>query len=109
MDHHGVLDDGKAQPRAADLLAAALVHPVKPLKNAVQTVLGDADARILHLQDGFAAALPHRYLYGAAPVVVFDGVVAKVIDDAVKQLGDARHGRLPALQPDGDLRHRKVL
>ena len=37
MDQRRMLDDGKAEPRSADLLGAAFIDPIEPFKDAVQT------------------------------------------------------------------------
>src|SRR5699024_3575748 len=56
VDAGDLLDDGKAEAGAAGGLAAALVHPVEPLKDAALRLFRDADAVVLHREIG--AALP---------------------------------------------------
>ena len=49
VNQNRVLDDGKAQPRTAGGLGAALVHAIEPLKNPILAVLRNADAVVLNL------------------------------------------------------------
>ena len=54
VDAGDLLDDGKAEAGAAGGLAAALVHPVEPLKDAALRLFRDADAVVLHREIGVA-------------------------------------------------------
>ena len=44
-----VLNDGKTQTGATQLLGVALVHPIKPLEHPTQLLLRDANAGVAHL------------------------------------------------------------
>ena len=55
-----MLDDGEAQPRAALLAAAVLVHAVEPLEDAVAMLRRDADAVVLDGEDRLSAARRER-------------------------------------------------
>ena len=83
-----VLDDGQAQARPANLLGVTLVHPVEALKDAALVGIGDADARVRHPQLHMAPLPPDVHPDAAAGLVVFDGVVAEVIDHLIENLPD---------------------
>ena len=103
MDACDLLDDGQAQAGAAGGFAAALVHPVKALKDAALGFLGDADAVVLHRKVGVALPSAAGLQQDPAPrLVVADGVVAQVLAQLFQQAGGAHHldAVAPAVQGD---------
>ena len=72
----GVLDDGQAEPRAADGLGMAFIHAVEALENAALVRVGDAYAGVGDGEDGLGGALSDIDADAAAVYVVFDGVIA---------------------------------
>lgn len=98
----GVLDDGKAEARAAHLLGAALVHAVESLENPLPVLDGDADSRVRDGEDRRAITLLHRDRDAAIPAVVLDGVVAQVVDDAREELRDSGDCRAVATHRQRD-------
>lgn len=89
MDHRRVLDDGQAQSGAAHFLGMALIHPIEPLKNAIQMLMGDADSGIPDSN----GMIPHGDGDAAARAVILDGIIAEIINHGVHQFGDSTdHG-----------------
>ena len=84
MQLRAVLDDGKAQAGAAHLPGVAFVHAVEALENPALLRLRDADAGIGHGEAHGIIRLFHLDGDAAAGAVVFDGVVAEVIDHFVQ-------------------------
>ena len=76
----------------------ALVHAVKPLEHPVLVLIRNADARIRHGQNRFAAALFRRDGHAAAGTVILYGVVAEVIDKLLQRRAHALHDGLPAAE-----------
>ena len=100
---HGVLDDGKAEARAAACLRVALVHAVEALEDAALVLRRDADARIGHGDERLAVPFTDAHGHAATLDVVLDGVVAEVIDDLVQKPPYASDGLAPALDGDRDV------
>ena len=86
-----MLDDGQPQPRAANLLGVALVHPVKALKHPALVLRRNPDARVRHSYLRAFRALSHCESHTAAGPVILDGVFAQVIDHFVQHPADALH------------------
>ena len=87
-----MLDDGKAQAGAAQLLGVALVHPIKPLEHPALLPFGDADAGVTYLHGRSALPGKDGDRHGAAGLVVLDGVVAQVVKDLLHDLIDSPEG-----------------
>ena len=77
-----VLDDGQAQPRAADRAASARVHAVEALGQARQVRLGDAFAAVDHLHThGLATVGGSRaHQHGLARTAIFERVAEQVVE-----------------------------
>ena len=90
-----MLDDGKAQPGAAHLAGAALIHPVEPLKNAALMFGSDADARIADDKARPVTQGADLYLYRAAFSVVLNGVIHQVDHHPPDTAGRGLNGCLP--------------
>ena len=73
--------DGKAEPRAAGGLAAALIDAIETLENARLMRLRDADAGVPHGQH----MMVHTHRNGAIVAVVADRVIDKIVDQLGKQ------------------------
>ena len=78
VDLGNVLDDGKAQARAAGLSGAAFIHPIEALEDPLLGLFGDADAVVLHHKDG-ASLLLYRHLDIAPLPIVADGILHQVL------------------------------
>ena len=95
MDQRRMFDDGKAQSGAAHFLGTAFIHPVEALENALLILRGDTNAGVADSEHGFPALIPDREGDAAVFLVVFYGIVAEIIANAVEQLGHA--GKADAL------------
>ena len=98
VHRRGMLDDGKAESRAAELPGMAFVHAVKPLEHPVLVLIRNADARIRHGQNRFAAALFRRDGHAAAGTVILYGVIAEVIDKLLQRRAHALYDGLSAAE-----------
>ena len=74
-----MLDDGEAEPGAADLLGVALVYAIEALENTLLFFLRDADSRVCHGNGDLVSFLLDSDRDGAPLTVIFDGVVHQVI------------------------------
>ena len=90
MELGGVFDDRKAQAGSADLSGVALVHAVEAFEDPLLFVGGDADAVVLDGQAGPVSLLPDPDRDFSALPVVFDGIVAEIVDHLVDQVGGSR-------------------
>ena len=85
MQLYGVLDDGQAQPSAAQSAAASFVDAIEALKQAWQMLGGDARAvvgkgEVPLLYIGMSIDVDVRAL-----ACILDGIVDEVAKDAVDQ------------------------
>ena len=81
-----MLDNGKAEARAADLLGVALVHAVEPLEHALTVGSGDADAVIRHTHHSVPVLSGNGDAHMPVFAVVLDRVVTEVEDHFVQHL-----------------------
>ena len=84
VDHCRVLNDGQPQSGAANLLGAAFIHPIKPFKNPLPTFLRYSDAGIGDRYANILGIITYLHLYAAACAIIFDCIIAKIEDHAVK-------------------------
>ena len=93
-----MLHDGQPQPRAANGPAVALIHPVKPFKHPALVIVRNADARVRHTKAASSAAALHPHAYAPAGSIVFNGIVAEVIDHLMQHLAHTVDRFLHTLQ-----------
>ena len=67
----------------------ALVHPIKAFKYPLLMLRRDADARVGNGENSKASFILYLYRYRTAPTIVFDRIVAEIVDDTFKQLRNA--------------------
>ncbi len=73
-----MLDDGQAEPGAAQVPAARPVHPVEPLEQARQMVRGNPAAPVPDANDDCAGFFRGPHLDAIFRLAVFDRVVHQV-------------------------------
>ena len=69
----------------------AFIHTVKPLKHAVLMLRRNADARIAHNNFCHTIRRADFNVHRAVRAVIFDGIIAKVINHLGKQRRHAAH------------------
>ena len=81
-----MLDDGKTQAGAADRLGTALIDPVESFKDPLLVFSGNADAGISDLQEDVLTVIGNGNGNPAVLLVILDGIITEVVDDALQQL-----------------------
>ena len=77
---HGVLHDGQSKTGATGLLGVALIHTIEAFKHLLLMFGRNTDAGILHAQQNFTVLLSNGYFHAAAGIVVFDGIITKIVN-----------------------------
>ena len=78
IEINNVLYNGKSQSGTALFSAAALIHPVEPFKNTVQTLLRDANTIITHTGNHIAVFFPDIDPYLTTWPVVFYSIAHQI-------------------------------
>ena len=84
----GMLHNGKPQAGAAHLLGMALVHPIKPLKHPFLLMNGNADTGIRYGKYRSVFLILYRHGNAAASHIIFDGVIANIVQDLMNRISD---------------------
>ena len=94
MENRSVLYDGQSESGAADGAGMALVYTIEPFENPIKVFSGDADSRILY--GDTRAAVDHIQIqFGfSALLIVFDGVIADIINHFIEHLAHADYLRV---------------
>ena len=74
----------------------ALIHPVEALKDPLRVFFGDANAGIAYGQHRGAVRLGNADADRAVLAVIFDGIVAKIVDNSVEQCRHTGHHGRPS-------------
>ena len=77
-----MLDNRKPKSRSAKCLGVAFIYAVKALKYAFLFCRGNTDAGIRYCQQHVVLLVLHRYCNASVFAVIFNGIVAKIIDNA---------------------------
>ena len=85
---HSVLHDGQAKAGAARLLGMTLIYTIETLKHLVLMFGRNTDAGIDNADLDGTLLLGNRNLYMPARIVIFNGIVAKVVNDLIQQSAD---------------------
>ena len=89
VDHHGVLDDRKSEPRTAQFARAALVDAVEALEEVREVLLADADSVVGEEERALLGRVVQQTDVDVASPGVGRGVVREVAEDRGQQRGVA--------------------
>ncbi len=89
MQSHAVFDDRKPQTSTADLFGVAFIDAVEAFKDTFLVSFGNADAVVLDLNDSIIFRFGNGEMHKTAGVIIFDSVIAEVIDNFFENSGNA--------------------
>lgn len=81
--------DGKSKSGSAHCFRVAFVNPVETLEDAFLMLRRNADAGVLYCQKNVVPCPFYGHIHTSVFLIIFDRIIAEIVDDTVQKPGDA--------------------